>query len=75
MKDNLKAKIAQLLDTKMDRKDFLKYIAAASVMAVGGGIILQSVGGLDKLGAKKGATPKNLGYGGSAYGGRATRTS
>lgn len=71
----MKDQVATLLKKEMDRKDFLKYIAAASAMAVGGGIILQSVGGLDKLGAKKGATPKNLGYGGSAYGGRATRTS
>lgn len=66
----MKDQVATLLKKEMDRKDFLKYIAAASVMAVGGGVILQSVGGLDKLGVKKNAAPTSLGYGASAYGGR-----
>lgn len=68
----MKQQIATLLNTEMDRKDFLKYVAAAGFMAVGGGMILQSVGGLDKLGLSKGApATKSLSYGASAYGGKA----
>lgn len=69
----MKDQVATLLKKEMDRKDFLKYLAAAGVMAVGGGVILQSVGGLNKLGLNQKASPaKGLGYGASAYGGKAT---
>ena len=73
MKDNVKAKIAQLLDTKMDRKSFLKYTAATGLMAMGGGVLLKSVDHLDKIAG--GPSPEvasgyGNGYGTSAYGGQ-----
>ena len=73
MKDNLKAKIAQLLDTKMDRKSILKYTAATGLMAMGGGVLLKSVDHLDKIAG--GPSPEvasgySNGYGTSAYGGQ-----
>lgn len=70
----MKDQVATLLKKEMDRKDFLKYLAAAGFMAVGGGMILQSVGGLDKLGAKKQPAAKGLGYGASAYGGKPAKS-
>jgi predicted tellurium resistance membrane protein TerC len=73
MKDNVKAKIAQLLDTKMDRKSFLKYTAATGLMAIGGGVILKSADHFEKL--TGGSSPEvasgyGNGYGTSAYGGQ-----
>ncbi len=68
----MKDQIAQLLNTKMDRKDFLKYAAATGFMAVGGGVILKSVDNLDKITSHspESTTGKRLasGYGVSAYG-------
>ena len=49
MKETFKEKIQKLLDTKMDRKDFLKYTAATGLMAMGGGVILKSADHLDIL--------------------------
>lgn len=70
----MKDQVATLLKKEMDRKDFLKYVAAAGFMAVGGGVILQSVGGFEKLGlgggAKGGSATRSLSYGSSAYGGQ-----
>ena len=68
----IKDQVAVLLNKKMDRKDFLKYVAAAGFMAVGAGAIVNSIAGLDKAGQKKklGQANANLGYGTSAYGGR-----
>ena len=63
----MKDQVALLLKKEMDRKEFMKYMAAAGLMAVGGGLLLQSVGGLDKLGIAK--SNKKVGYGSSPYGG------
>ena len=73
----IKAQLATLLSKEMDRRDFLKYAAAAGLTAVGAGAIVNSIAGLDKAGQKKklGQANASLGYGASAYGGRATRTS
>ncbi len=70
----MKQQLTTLLSKEMDRKDFLKYMAAAGVMAMGGGVILQSLGGFDKLGLGDGQRQANkaagsYGYGASAYGG------
>ena len=72
----IKDQVAVLLSKKMDRRDFLKYAAAAGLTAVGAGAIVNSIAGLDKAGQKKklGQANAGLGYGASAYGGRATRT-
>ncbi len=71
---NFKAQIATLLSKEMDRKDFLKHLAAAGFMVAGGGMLLQSVGGLNKLAEGKQSGSSKLagaaGYGVSAYGGR-----
>lgn len=70
----MKQQITTLLSKEMDRKDFLKYMAAAGVMAMGGGVILQSLGGFDKLGLDAGRqqasnNAQSYGYGASVYGG------
>ncbi len=70
---NMKAQLATLLSKEMDRKDFLKHVAAAGFMVAGGSVLLQSVGGLNKLTQGKQASESKagaVGYGGSAYGGR-----
>ena len=73
-KINMKDQIAKLLNTKVDRKGFLKYTAAAGLMTVGGGMLVKSFGNLDKL--SQGSSPSApttttgaYGYGASAYGG------
>lgn len=70
----IKDQVAVLLNKKMDRKDFLKYAAAAGFMAVGAGAIVNSIAGLDKAGQNKkvGQANASLGYGSSAYGGRSS---
>lgn len=70
----IKDQVAVLLNKKMDRKDFLKYAAAAGFMAVGAGAIVNSIAGLDKSGQKKklGQANASMGYGSSAYGGRSS---
>ena len=75
MKDNVKEKIAKLLDTKMDRRSFLKYTAATGLMAVGGGILLKSVDNFDKITGGSSSSLTELTsssnvYGASAYGGQ-----
>lgn len=71
----MKQQLNALLSQEMDRKNFLKYVAAAGIMAVGGGVILQSLGGLNKLGGSAtgskpfATTQAQRGYGSSAYGG------
>ncbi len=68
----IKQQLATLLSKEMDRKEFLKYTAAAGLMAVGAGAIVNSLAGLDKSSQKKkvGQANTSLGYGSSAYGGR-----
>ena len=52
----IKDQVAVLLNKKMDRKDFLKYAAAAGLTAIGAGAIVNSIAGLDK-GLKKETWP------------------
>ncbi len=67
----IKKQLNALLSQEMDRKEFLKYAAAAGFMAVGAGAIVNSIASLDKLGQSKKVSQTNaMGYGSSAYGGR-----
>ena len=71
----MKDKIAKLLSTKMNRRDFLKYTAATGLMAMGGGVILKSVDHLDLLTQPKQQSTKIAnGYGTSIYGGQRIAT-
>ena len=63
--------ITILLDKKMDRKEFLSYIAAVSLMALAGNAIFQALGGFDKLGKDR-PSNRSGGYSSNAYGGRLT---
>lgn len=68
----MKQQLNVLLSKEMDRKDFLKHMAAMGIMLVGGGAILQSLGSLDKLGLNQKPSKPTVayGYGNSVYGGR-----
>jgi len=70
----IKTQLATLLSKEMDRKDFLKHLAAAGFMVAGGGMLLQSVGGLNKLSQQNEVAGSKgngaAGYGASVYGGR-----
>ena len=67
----MKQDLSTLLSTEMDRKDFLKYVAAASAMAMGGGLLLQSLGSLNQLKQSRLQSDASsaVGYGSSIYGG------
>lgn len=69
----MKQQFSALLDTRMNRKDFLKYMAAASVMAMGGNLILQSLNGANRFGLSSSKSNPKVGtgfsYGSSVYGG------
>lgn len=58
----LKTQLNALLEKKMDRQDFLKYIAV-------GMVALSGIGSALKVLSAKTETPVNGGYGSSAYGG------
>lgn len=76
MSDHMKKRIAKLLDTKMNRKDFLKYAASTGLMLAGGNMILNSINSFDKLTNKpKVASKPQAGYGASAYGGSSSQKS
>ncbi len=73
----IKQQLAVLLSKEMDRKDFLKHVAAAGFMAVGGGMLVSSAANLNKLGQGKAVSQtasnsSSYGYGASVYGGRPT---
>ena len=51
----------------MDRKEFMKYMGAASVMVMGGGVIMNSLLSLDR--AEKKSPSTKAGYGASVYSG------
>lgn len=56
----------------MDRKSFLKYVAATGLMVAGGGVLSKSADNLDRIARStpaKSAEPSKSSYGGSAYGG------
>lgn len=66
--------VNEFMQQPMDRKDFLKHLAVGAVMVMGGGMIVQSLGGMDKLGVGNGKQQgvkqsSGNGYGASVYGG------
>lgn len=70
------AGVQQLLAKPMNRKDFLKHLGVGSLLFLGGGMIISSLGGVDKLlglgqgGQPSSNSPINSGYGSSVYGGK-----
>lgn len=60
----LKQGIAKLLETEMDRKDFLKNVGIAAVALTGASAVVKA---LSQQSVKPVA--RSAGYGGSAYGG------
>ena len=63
----IKQNVAKILDTEMERKDFLKLVGLGAVAAVGVTSILKAV---TPAGQKVGQTAAhNGGYGSMAYGG------
>ncbi len=65
-------KIESLLQKEMDRKEFFKYAVAAGLMALGGGAIIRSLGGLEASGKTEARAEKStlaMGYGANVYGG------
>jgi hypothetical protein len=67
----IKQNIAQLLETEMERKDFLKLIGLGVVAATGITQILKALTQQAPQQAMRTAQP--LSYGGSAYGGMAVK--
>lgn len=69
----IKNTISQLLETEMERKDFLKLIVLGAVAATGITQILKSVS--QQTSTRPSANQgKTLGYGTSAYGGSVPRS-
>lgn len=62
----IKNNIAQLLDTEMERKDFLKLVGFGIVAATS---ITQILKAMSQQTPSRQVTPKAQGYGGSLYGG------
>lgn len=63
----IKQNVAKILDTEMERKDFLKLVGLGAVAAVGVTSILKAV---TPAGQKVGQSPQgDGGYGSMAYGG------
>jgi hypothetical protein len=63
----IKENISKLLDTEMERKDFLKLIGIGAVAAVGVSGILKAMS--QPTSKKTSQHPANAGYGSMAYGG------
>lgn len=63
----IKKNVSQLLETEMERKDFLKLIALGAVAATGVTHILKAV---TQQVPQRGATTTSFAYGSSPYGGR-----
>ena len=67
--------LQELLESQMDRKEFLKYASAGLLLVSGGGMIVNALGLSKKSsdGASHGDTlnaSSAYGYGSSAYGGK-----
>lgn len=65
--------VIDIMEKPMDRRDFLKHVGVGSLMLLGGGIIVKSLGGFEAL--TGGETAKDnreskvgVGYGASTYG-------
>ena len=65
----MKKQFESLLDKEMDRKNFLKYTAAAGLMTLGGGIIVQSLMKQMRLTSSHQEKKRTISYGTSTYGG------
>jgi len=65
----IKAKISQLLDTEMERKDFLKLVGLGAVAATGLTSILKAVSQTPN----RQSAAQSQGYGGALYGGVAKK--
>lgn len=57
-------RLTQLLDTPMDRKDFLRQVGIGGLLLLGGNLIIKTI-----LGLGKDSHQTSRGYGSSAYGG------
>lgn len=72
----MKQEFLSFASTEMERKDFLRYVAIAGIIAAGGGAIFNALGGFKKLGLKspteKQAPLSSYGYGANVYGGRSS---
>lgn len=67
----MKKQFESLLDKEMDRKNFLKYTAAAGLMTLGGGIIVQSLIKQMKFTNNHQKTKTSMHYGSNTYGTKA----
>ena len=63
----IKQNIAKILDTEMERKDFLKLVGIGAVAAIGLGQIVKAIGG--HASQPKTSQATSQGYGSMAYGG------
>ena len=70
----IKNTISQLLETEMERKDFLKLIVLGAVAATGITQILKSVSQQAPARPAVANKAQNLGYGASVYGGSVPRS-
>ena len=60
-------KVEEILNKKMDRKDFLRHIGIGALLLGGAGAALKALGELD---TKKSQKKVSQGYGSMAYGGK-----
>ncbi len=67
----MKEQFTTLLQTEMDRRSFLKYMAVAGIMTMGGGVFVQSIIGANgKKQPVVAAQPTAVyGFGSGVYGG------
>jgi len=72
--NNIKENFTAILNKEMDRKEFLRYVAAAGLVVAGAGTLMQSLLNLDRSNKSKPANLSASGYGTSAYGGQPTRS-
>lgn len=67
--------IDEILQKRMDRKDFLKHVGLGVALITGtAGIVKFLKGGSVSVGEKPKSQPVSLGYGSSVYGGRPAKT-
>lgn len=66
--------LQDLLDKPMTRQEFLRHVGVGSLLLMGGGMIVNSLGGFEKLVGRPAKQQTVFGYGASAYGGKQTRS-
>lgn len=73
---NIKNQLNAILDKEMDRKEFLKYSAAAGLMVAGAGAVVQGLANLSRQKPQQITNQSSAvaasahGYGGGVYGGQ-----